>query len=221
MIRHILSLTALLCAGSLTAQVTIDTVALDSLAAAMRADTSFVEDTLFQIKPEGDPFVASFDFDGITFDKVDNLALGAYVLSPRLFATVSAISKSSIDMNTFGIEVSDEQTALFANYSASEPNSKKITVLDQTAIDFYHFDATTGDFGLHDNTVHFATYIGYDNVTDEQLVLFFIDDRDDEFVDYNDGVFLVRTGIIPEAATGSLIVLGSAVLGLLMMRRRA
>lgn len=217
--KSLLILLALATASVASAQLTVTVQAPSALAVSIQSSATD-QASLTAIYPFAPTLVAG----GITFDLVPNFNIGDIVVGSgflgSFFADISYVGKESIDFNSLGVSDGVTNTLLYNPYSsASKSTSFHITAPTYTEADFYHIDGLMGGLVWEDNPVHFVTYESVNVAANKIYDILGIDDRGTQYIDFNDGVFLLERNLnpvgftpVPEPSTyavcGGLVLLG-------------
>lgn len=217
------------------AQLAYAPVATPTLFANMKADASFVNNTLLNLGtfapvPDFDGQLHSFTFAGLTFNNIPNLdptSPSDIQVGPGFFADVTFLAKDSADNNNFGSESTalgvGNQT-LFASYGAGSTQSFRITAPSVTDVIFWHQDTSWDNIKwLMNDPLHFTTFTA--STATDLYYIFGVDDRGTMLQDFDDGVFGVRLNLqpvglepVPEPSTYGVIG-AAALLGIVAFRR--
>ncbi len=228
-----------LCAGSASAQLNYTPSVGPAQFLAMKADTTFVNNTLLNLgtfapEPDFDGQLHSFTFAGLTFNNIPNLdptSPSDLQVGAGFFADVVFLAKDSADSNNIGSESSllgASNQVLYANYGAASTAQWRIGATLATDLVFWHQDTSTNSVKYTmDDPLHFTTFTASDvNFT---YYIFGVDDRGQMspgLQDYDDAVFGVRINNqpvgdiapVPEPSTYGLIG-AFALLGIVTFRR--
>jgi hypothetical protein len=234
-LQSLILVLALVAGTSAHAQLSYAPVATPTLFANMKADASFVNNTLLNLGtvapvPDFDGQLHSFTFGGLTFNNIPNLdptSPSDIQVGPGFFADVTFLAKDSVDNNNFGSEATalgvGNQT-LFAGYGAGSTQSFRITASILTDVIFWHQDASWDNIKyLMNDPLHFTTFTA--STATDLYYIFGIDDRGTMLQDFDDGVFGVRLNLqpvgleaVPEPSTYGLIG-GAALIAMIALRR--
>ncbi len=233
---RLFTLVLALCAGSAYGQLIYSPVATPTLFANMKADTSFVNNTLLNLGtfapvPDFDGQLHSFTFGGMTFNNIPNLDVAPssdIQVGAGFFADVTFLAKDSIDSSNIGSEstlLGASNQVLFANYGAGSTQSFHITAPSITNLIFWHQDNSWDGLKYTMNDpLHFTTFTASD--ANFQYYIFGVDDRGTQLQDFDDAVFGVRLNLqpvgdvvpVPEPSTYGLVS-AFAMIGIVAIRK--
>jgi hypothetical protein len=225
----ILALTGL----SARAQLIVTNQATSGVAFTMQSDSALLN----YAETSAPAFISA----GLEFTLIPNYPTGGIIVGNGIdgsfFANVSFLARESLRPNHFGVSTSSLDgfgsggTTLFFDYSDDDlPVTKNVSSLTYQELNFWHYAAKIGFDGTFfmDDGLSFRTWEAVDVDNNRIYTMFGIDDLRSNFIDFNDGVFLVERNLlpinsddpspVPEPSTyGAFAAL--ALLGLIAMRK--
>lgn len=218
----VFSALALALVSSAFAQLIVTPQGATSLATSINASAS--DQT--KLDTIGTTMPASVTIGGLEFSLIPNL--DTYTVSPGFFADVSFVGRNEVDVDNLFVQAT--VGAPISLYSPWTESSKAVSfhLTGNTDFSLMFQDSSFGSHSLFSQSdpLSVVFYEAIDVAHNRLIDLLLVDDRRTEYIDFNDGRFLVETNLnpvgiepVPEPSTYGLIG-ASVLLGLVAFRRR-